>query len=498
LAWALGRVPILLIALYLGRNAILDLIEHRFDLGGITELATNDFGTPATRILLALGLFVLLLGIAAAARRMPALWGYVCAMCSGGALLAVTIIATDTPKLWFIVLVILLGLNWLTNRVLATVKAPTKPLDLIVRIAPAVGETLFANRYIDWLGDLVGWSKAKRDGSLLTWAPGALIVAIAAAVVVHGYNLAGFERAMRGSKDVKVIATGDFNGVVLTSDRRELLVNGHGQDRLLKYDVKTWKPTVSRVDINGAQSLTLDRIRNQALLYDTERKKILIFGVENLDLVQEIPVENMSPGDPWIAVDPISDAIVLASEADQLIGRPLIVFNRADGSVRFTGGQDAGNILIDPTRPVVFLSYFRRRSGVEAVDLRNGSVIARAPADEHIDRMEIDPKRSELLVASTVAGRIQRFDQITLKPKGAYKGAMGVRTIALDAEHDTALVASLVTGKITAIKLSTGKVIKSWYLGPWLRTIELDREQSVAYVTSVFWLYRLDYASALK
>jgi hypothetical protein len=112
--------------------------------------------------------------------------------------------------------------------------------------------------------------------------------------------------------------------------------------------------------------------------------------------------------------------------------------------------------------------------------------------------MEIDPKRSELLVASTVAGRIQRFDQITLKPKGAYKGAMGVRTIALDAEHDTALVASLVTGKITAIKLSTGKVIKSWYLGPWLRTIELDREQSVAYVTSVFWLYRLDYASALK
>ena len=189
--------------------------------------------------------------------------------------------------------------------------------------------------------------------------------------------------------------------------------------------------------------------------------------------------------------------MTVVSEADLQIGVPFIVVNRASGQVLEHENLDAGNVLRHPTRPLVYLSFFRRRDQLMLYDLESRRVSHTAPADLRAERMAFWKQANEVLVTSPMESRVMRFDADHLRPKGHIPAPFGARAIALDEPRQLLLCGNIATGYVTLIDLRTGRPLRSYYLGPWLRTIALHVESGTAYVSSLGALYRLSYASPI-
>ena len=191
-----------------------------------------------------------------------------------------------------------------------------------------------------------------------------------------------------------------------------------------------------------------------------------------------------------MGVDPVSDTVTVVSEADLKIGGPFIVVNRASGQVLEHENLDAGNVPRHPARPLVYLSFFRRRDQLMLYDLESRRVSHTAPADLRAERMAFWKQANEVLVTSPMESRVMRFDADHLRPKGHIPAPFGARAIALDEPRQLLLCGNIATGYVTLIDLRTGRPLRSYYLGPWLRTIALHVESGTA-------LYRLSYASPI-
>jgi hypothetical protein len=208
-----------------------------------------------------------------------------------------------------------------------------------------------------------------------------------------------------------------------------------------------------------------------------------------------VEIPNLSTGDTWLAVDPLTDTLTLASEADREDGVPLIVLDRMTGHVLSEANLAAGNILLHATKPWLYLTFFRRRDEVMLYDLRNRSVTQRARADPRAERLVFSRRRNEVLVTSPMESRVLRFDADSLQPKGYIPALFGVRAIAIDDVRDVLLCGNIATGHLVIIDLATGGRLRTYYLGPWLRTIELHVDSGTAYVSSNGALYRVKYAA---
>ena len=496
LAWGLGRVPLLLAVAYVLRHPVLNAIERVFDIIWITELVVDLMSTPLARLCLALGVFVILVGVWAAARRLGALLGYIVAVLVGGGVLAAVIVLTDSPDKWAVLLPALLAANWLPDELIGGWKLPERAAKATVVAVPVLGEGLFASRWLSWIVESAGLKALDRKTLLFGAVPGALVSVLALAIFVNGASFAPFERSVRGGPEVKVVAEGDINGLALEKSGRNLIVTGHGAQNLLKYDVTDWSHVQSRATTGGAQGLAYDPDADEVLVFDLSQRAVLVFDTNTLEMKRSVPAPDLSPGDPWIGVDAHANTIVLASEADEQSGVPLLVLDRDTGAVVDKRREEVGNLLSRPDRSFVYFSFFRRGQGVLAYDLTNRKYAATGDADERVDRMAYDAKRNELLAASPVEGRILRYDADTLAPKTPFKTLFGARVIALDPTRDMMLVGSFATGTIAAQRMSDGAFLKRWYIGPWLRTIVTDPARGRAYVSSNGWLYQLDYAAA--
>ncbi len=180
------------------------------------------------------------------------------------------------------------------------------------------------------------------------------------------------------------------------------------------------------------------------------------------------------------------------------VGAPLIVIDRTSGQVLGEAPLDAGNVLKHPSKPWLYLSFFRRRNEVVLYNLETRSITHRATADPQAERMVYWKERNELLVTSPIESRIMRFGADRLEPKGYIPAPFGARAIALDEKRQLLLCGNLATGYIEIIDLRTGTRLNRHYLGPWLRTIQLRVEKGTAYVSSNGALYALNYAAPLS
>jgi hypothetical protein len=223
----------------------------------------------------------------------------------------------------------------------------------------------------------------------------------------------------------------------------------------------------------------------------------LYLDATTLERKRVVDVPDLSPGDLWVTVDPITDTLTLSSEADLEIGVPFIVLDRATGRVVGQSDLETGNVLLHPTKPWLYLTFFRRRNEVMLYNLENRSVMHRTPADQRAERMVFSRRRNELLVTSPVESRIMRFDADQLHLKGYIPATLGVRAIAIDEVRDLLFYGNIATGQLVVIDLNSNKRLKTYYLGPWPRTIQLNVESGTAYVSSRGALYRVDYAGSI-
>ena len=493
--WALGRVPLLLLVVFLLRRPLLDMIERTFDIIGITEFAIDCAGTPLTRLILAvcasIGYFV----VATICRHIFPKWAYLVSVITASLLTAA--FSWLAGGAWFVVALVTLLLltNWISLSTMKRIGFGTRCFNYLVKIPPGLAEAFFSSRYLKWIGSIIRREKAVSYMDEPFLFPGAFVAALALAAFIPGAKLVRLEQALRSGPDVRIVATGDYNDLVFDPSENRLLTTGHGVVRVLGFDVADFDapPIEADVDTGFAQGFDLDPKNSEIYVYTFEQQEILVLDSHTLELKRKFPVPNLSPGDPWVKYCPYSNTLTVVSEADVQTGDPFFVFDASSGAVLDKRDLEAGNLLLHPDKPILYANFFRRVCGVVAYDLETRSVIGEAPTDARTDRMEFDPMHQELLIASPAEARIERFDPLTLESKGMIKSIFGGRSIEVDEANDVMLVPSLISGRVAMIGLSDHKVKQVWYLGPWLRAIKIAPGTGIAYVSSQKAMYELHY-----
>lgn len=484
IAWAVLRLPMLLVVLFLCKDWILSSL---IDPARITLLVIGIAGTPLARVgvfcAAALALVPLWLG----ARRLGPVWGYWAMLLVAAALTLAAFRLTNTSLILAVPALALLATNLLPDPIYNRILAWPALRSAFMALAVGVAELFFLRRYL-------AWAFGARAGAA-TALPALLLAAGAAALGIGGGALTPIEQALRMPSSARVLALGDFNWIELDRTGQHLFATGHGLPQLLRVAVgERAEPSLaSGVPTGGAQAFAYDAAEREIYVFNESTRTLLYLDANTLELKRSLPLPELSPGDPWIAVDPGTNTLAIVSEADDEVGTPFMVLDRTTGEIRDRRDLDAGNLLLRPDTSRLYLSFFRRRGMLMAYDLRTRSVIAEMPAPPRVDRMAYLPASDEILLANPVASRIERFDAATLAPRGHIDAIFGVRVMALDERRGILFCASLATGEVAAIDLASGRRMGRFYLGPWLRTIQVDPARATVYASSRGGLYELGY-----
>ncbi|MBN1654821.1 MAG: hypothetical protein JXA30_13705 [Deltaproteobacteria bacterium] len=501
LFWVVGRmlpclvIPLCVVAIPpLRAPIIMGVIEPLFDIWEITVFVIGYASTPLARFLLAVEAAVLFFVVLKTGEKIRGRKGYFVSLAVNTAISLLLVLALAGEPAKALAVTLLLALNCAPMSLLARLGLNAIRLNRLILVPPAIGEILFTGRYLTWIrAKLRGDAPNHAEESMK--APGAIVAALALAALCPIDNLAALEHLMRASSEVRVFALGDFNGLAYDAARDRLLATGHDIDAVLAYDASDLgaAPIAASSQTGKAQGLDLDAARGELYLFSAPERAIKVFDTATLALVKTIAARDVSPGDSWIVHEPITNTLILASEADRQRGHPLLVFDRDTHAVVDSRGEQAGNLLVRPDTPIVYLSFFYRSRGVFAYDVRKKSIVARAFTASPMDRMAFDPKHGELLSAAPAEGRVYRFDPTTLELRGTFPAIFGVRVIAVDEKNDCMLLGSLATGKVALMGLGDREIKHSWYLGPWLRSIAVVPGRGVAYVSSQSALFELRY-----
>jgi DNA-binding beta-propeller fold protein YncE len=499
LVWAVARLPMIVALVYLFRARVLDVIERQFDILTITQFVIDLLSVPVTRIIVGIGFFAVLLAAAAGTGRLRPVLAYVTTLLVACCALAGLVMTTATSLRRGLIIVLILALNLAPAGLFERVRGRPRTWNLMMLTGIGVVELFFAREYWDWIRG----ARRSRDSvgsGLPSTIPALLLASLAAAVLIRDERLVAFEQKIRLSPDVKVIERGlSMNWIELDPSGTYLYATGHDVPSLRRFDLRNLAapPLVSDIPTGGAQGFAYDPLGNELFAVNTYSRQLLYLDATTLKLRKTADLAQLSPGDPWIAVDAQTDTLTVVSEADVRIGDPLIVVERSSGRTVARADLDAGNLLKHPSRPWLYLTFFRRRSEVMLYDLEARSVTRRAPADPRAERMAFWKTENELLVTSPIESRVLRFDADTLTPKGYFAALFGVRAIALDEARQLLLCGNIATGHLIVLDLRTGARVSTRYLGPWLRTIELDVPNGTAYVSANGALYVLRYSAAL-
>lgn len=499
LVWAVARLPMIVALVYLFRARILDVIERQFDILTITRFVIDLLSVPVTRIIVGTGFFAVLLAIAAGTTRLRPVLAYVTTLLVACCALAAAALTTATSLQRGLIVAVILALNLAPAALFERVRSRPRIWNTLMLAGIGVAELFFAREYWHWIRGTPRSSESTGSG-LRSRLPALLLASLAAAVLIRDQRLVAVEQQIRLSPDAKVIERGlSMNWIELDSSGTYLYVTGHDVPYLRRYDVRNLAapPLLSDAPTGGAQGFAYDRLANQLFAVNTDTRQLLYLDATTLKLQKTADLAQLSPGDPWIAVDAQTDTLTVVSEADVQTGDPLLVLDRSNGQTVARADLDAGNLLKHPSRSWLYLTFFRRRSEVMLYDLEARSVTRRAPADPRAERMAFWKTNNELLVTSPIESRVLRFDADTLTPKGYLHALFGVRAIALDEARQLLLCGNIATGHLIVLDLKTGARVSTRYLGPWLRTIELDVPNGTAYVSANGALYVLRYSTAL-
>jgi hypothetical protein len=494
LAWILLRVPAFLIVVFLCRDLILSI-----DPAGITLFVIGLASTPAAHVLIALIAVAALAIVFLSARRLGSVYGYCAAVVATAVLTLVAFHLLGTQRRLTILVVALVATNLMPDAAFQRVFATRRLRDGFMMFGAGAAELFFFRRYLVWAFRAKPDSRIAQANSVMAMVPAIILAAAAVSICVGAAPLTNVEQALRMPSSAQILARGDFNWIELDGTGQYLFVTGHGVSRLRRLDVSNPERDVlqASVETGDAQGFAYDPVAGELYVFNTDTHQLLYLDAATLQEKRSISIPDLSPGDPWIAVDPRTNTLTIASEADTETGTPFLVLNRTTGAVLDRRDLEAGNLLQRPDESRLYLSFFRRSHRLMAYDLRTLSIVGELTVPPHVDRMAYVASANEVLLASPAQSRIERYDAATLVPKGYIKSIFGVRVLAIDPLHHILFAGSLVTGEVTATDVTTGRQLGRFYLGPWLRTIQVDPTRATAYISANGALYKLRYDASL-
>lgn len=491
--WVIWRLPLLLALLYFFAP------DEFIWLATIT--AIHLFGTLPERLIFFLVMGLVLGGSFVLARRLPdQCWRFVLPLgvtfgLGWGlfqlvpglsplivALLLTGVLAVNTISAGQLI-------NFISNRPGRLV------VNLVFALAVGLSELLLLKPLLLWLFRLPKTSKVLKTFEVLG---SYIFVSGLAALMLDPYSLSDLHRTLFPDPAVQLVAQENYSWTELDLERRVLFASGYGTNYLHAYDL-TWPgqpPHLSPVENGYAQGFAYNPTEQEIYLYNVLTHDLLTLDSASLELKKSVAGPPLSPGDVWVAWDPFSDNLVIASEADEQVGVPTIIVDRQTGQLRAELNLDPGNIALHPTKPWLYMSFLRRVNELVIYDLEQQRIIKRASVPERLDRLIFAPGEQglELFASAPLDSTILRFDAETLERKESLDTLFGGRAIAIDSSRNWLLCGSLVTHRLEVIDLTTRQRVTSYYLGPWLRTIVLDSQAGKAYVSSHGGLFAVYYA----
>jgi hypothetical protein len=507
LTWASLRLPLLFALMLIFRQKIIAAILSVLGIERPTMFAINLMSTPVSRSIYFCLMLVALLGFAMFTKRLSLRNSYFLIYCVAAALIEAAFIISSkssahsalsqfsTPILVNIVLVlIILGTN-LAPTNLKLEFAPGNISRWFMIVGLVFSELFFFWRHVRWVTWLLRGKPLSVSTSRWLWAlPGVVVASLLSAFLQDGTGLVPIEQAIRTSPTVRIVARGDFNSIKSDRTHNFLYAVGHSFNHVRMYNLSDWSspPIESEAPTGWTESLEYSPSTKELYLYDGEDRKLRYFDSQTLQLTRSVDI-TVSPGDTSLAFDDHTNTISIVSEADAQVDTPFVVVDRSSGAVLDRQNEDAGSLLLDSSKSVEYLSFFRRTSRVKIYDLRKLAILQTAQIGTRADRMALLAGSNELLVTLPAESRIVRLNADTLESKGEIPAAFGVRAIAIDAGENLLFCGSIATGELDIIDLSSGKRRVRYYLGPWLRTIELLTDRGIAYISSNGAIYELQY-----
>ncbi len=297
----------------------------------------------------------------------------------------------------------------------------------------------------------------------------------------------------------------DLAWVAFDPVRRRLYACGNGTNELLALDADApgarLRPTGLRT--GWAQFCGLDPRRGELFVFERDMGRLTWADASTFAVKRRVDVGPISgPGDEtYIGYDAASDVVLLVSESGREKGlEPGAALSASTGRLlgRFRHGRgEISSLVMHPRGGYAYHAFFTGARGVVRFDVARLAPVASAPGDLRLDRLAVDARREELLVASPAHGRVLAFDAETLSEKALIPATFGVRGLAIDRVRDRLLATSLLSNELVVIDLATRARVASFRLGPWLRDAALDEIEGVAYVSSRHGLYKVRYAGRL-
>jgi DNA-binding beta-propeller fold protein YncE len=360
------------------------------------------------------------------------------------------------------------------------------------------------------------------DRPIISWLPSVILVPALAMLLLNGFSLRGLAAKIHEDKDVQQFVSGDFkqylfgdlnnshvfgdlSGLALDTERGLLYASGHGTNYLLAYNINALDqpPHKSQVEVGFAQGFEYNPRDQELYIYNEQAHTLLFLDSTTLALKKTVLLPNVAPGDVGIRWDKHTDQLFIVSEWDEDEDddslNPFIAFDRMTGKILYTMQLNPWNILMHPSKPILYMRFFYDRK-VVAYDTKARRIVRsiQVPKDHALQGMAMTPDQSELLVASTVHSKVLRFDADTLEWKGSIDAVFGVRSLAVDPARNLLFCGSMVNDMLEVIDLGTYKRIAQYHLGPWLRVIRLDTKAGIAYISSLGGLFRVDYNAAIQ
>lgn len=282
----------------------------------------------------------------------------------------------------------------------------------------------------------------------------------------------------------QVIVEGDYNWIDLDPENNLLYVAGHSTDQVLAYDTNDLSrlPRTSEATSEHAQSFALNIYANE--LYYPTADEIIVFGIPDLTVKEALKIPPLSPGDVWIVWDQKNGQIIISSEADVATGNPFLVVDRSTGDIVFDKPLQAWNIYLNPSQPILYMGSSFHDDTYYLLNTEKLEIVSSFQTGEFGNRMVLDERNDELLIATPFKSKIIRYNPITFANIGAINGNIGVRSVAIDQANSLLFVGSIVDNTLRIIDLSTYKTVRSYWVGPWVRSIVLDPENRMAYVST--------------
>jgi DNA-binding beta-propeller fold protein YncE len=471
------RASLLSVLEAIGESAT-DFLETHIGLAAPVHIAMSVYGTMAARVVLLVLLVAVISGLAFLLRKVMT-----------GRLWAVAVLAAAA--------VVYLLVFYLLPPLSLEDGGPISWRRVIV--GAAFGCTvLFAGLWIAaaWLaGRLHVPARSALLGSFLV----ALVSASAvASLVPHGYRLHQLTDLVIHDDAVSIALDANVNGIYINEARRRLYATGNGSDRVFAFslDDLSAPPLLGQEGSGGSESLAFNEKDNEIYIFGNQSLRVL--DADSLKILETHSFPTVSPGDARPMWDEATRRLLVTSEADEVVGKPLIVLDRNGWKIIADENLMVGNAIKHPTSSRFYLSFFRYAAELVAYDIDTLKIGAEVRThSKRFDRLEFDTTRNEVLVTAPMEGRIYRMDADTLEPKGSFKSDFGCRSLAIDAARGVMLCASLLSNNLVAIDLATHEVVASYRLGPWLRTVVIDKKTNRAYVSSRYGIYSVDYTRRL-